>query len=178
MVMGIIFYFLLYFITLPYLTFLFSVPPGLLDMRISALYYVLVTLKCEQKGGERSALKSCLHRRSLPLPWRSDLSGPFMQKAHPMQLSQSVYADFFILFLFIFRHRSCTWTFAPRWTLRGTGTAAHVRYPPTAPGSPPTQRCQIPHVSHPVSESANLLHSRSVCTKLLHPYGFHSPQWD
>lgn len=61
-----------------------------------------------------------------------------------------LYVDFFTLFLFIFRHRSCTWTFAPRWTLRGTETAAHVRYPPTAPGSPPTQRCQILHVSHPL----------------------------
>lgn len=47
------------------------------------------------------------------------------------------------------RLRSCTWTSAPRWTVRGTETVVHVRYPPTAPGSPPTQRCQTLHVSHP-----------------------------
>ena len=48
------------------------------------------------------------------------------------------------------RLRSCTWTSAPHWTLHGTKTAVHVRYPPTAPGSPPTQRCQTLHVSHPL----------------------------
>lgn len=32
--------------------------------------------------------------------------------------------------------------------------------------------------SSPVSESANSLHSRSICTKLLHPYEFHDCQWD
>lgn len=48
------------------------------------------------------------------------------------------------------RLRSCTWTSAPLWTLRGTERAAHVRFPPTAPGSPPPQQCQTPHVSHPL----------------------------
>lgn len=48
------------------------------------------------------------------------------------------------------RLRSCTWISAPRWTLHGTETAVHVRCPPTAPGSPPTQRCRTLHVSHPL----------------------------
>lgn len=68
-----------------------------------------------------------------------------------MQSSQSIHLfNFYLSLSFcLFRHRSCTWTFAPRWTLRGTEKAPHVRYPPTAPGSPPTRRCQILHVSHP-----------------------------
>lgn len=48
------------------------------------------------------------------------------------------------------RLRSCTWISAPHWTLHGTETAVHVRCPPTAPGSPPTQRCRTLHVSHPL----------------------------
>lgn len=49
-----------------------------------------------------------------------------------------------------YRLKSSTWTSVQHWTLRGTETAAHVQYPPTAPGSPPTQRCQTLHVSHPL----------------------------
>lgn len=48
------------------------------------------------------------------------------------------------------RLRSCTWTSAPHWTLHRTETVVHVRYPRTAPWSPPTQRCRILHVSHPL----------------------------
>lgn len=71
-----------------------------------------------------------------------------------------------------FRLRSCTWTSAPRWTLRVTETAVHVRYPPTAPGSPPTQRCRTLHVSHPLFPwSANSVNSRSAHTKTLHLCG-------
>lgn len=56
------------------------------------------------------------------------------------------------------RLRSCTWTSAPRWTLRVTETAAPVLYPPTAPGNLPTQCCRTRHVSHPLLQKA-LSHS-------------------
>lgn len=52
------------------------------------------------------------------------------------------------------RLRSCTWTSAPRWTLRVTETAAPVPYPPTAPGNLPTQCCRTRHVSHPLLQKA------------------------
>lgn len=107
-----------------------------------------VMLKCEQKGGERLALKSCLHQRSLPLQSRSHLSALFYTMCIQCSRVTLYMLVSLCLFLLTFRHRSCTWTFAPRWTLRGKETAAHVRFPPTAPGSPPTQRCQILHVSH------------------------------
>lgn len=68
------------------------------------------------------------------------------------------------------RLRSCTWTSAPHWTLRRIETAAHVRYRPTAPGSPPTRPCRTLHVSHPLlPKRANSLNSRSTCTELLLP---------
>lgn len=56
------------------------------------------------------------------------------------------------------RLRSCTWTSAPRWTLRVTETAALVLYPPTAPGNLPTQCCRTRHVSHTLLQKA-LSHS-------------------
>lgn len=56
------------------------------------------------------------------------------------------------------RPRSCTWTSAPRWTLRVTETVAPVLYPPTAPGNLPTQCCRTRHVSHPLLQKA-LSHS-------------------
>lgn len=67
-----------------------------------------------------------------------------------------------------YRLRSCTWTSVPHWTLRGTETVVHVRYPPTAPGNPPTQRFQTLHVSHPPLPKV-LTHftSRSTCTEIL-----------
>lgn len=59
------------------------------------------------------------------------------------------------------RLRSCTWTCAPPWTLRGTETAAHARCPPTAPGNRPTRCCWTLCVSHLLSNLPTL-HSSSI----------------
>lgn len=141
-------YVVLLFLRLLYVFFDAMVPPRLFNVWISKLCYVFSYAEVRAERRRAFGFEELSPPEIAPSSVKVWPQWPFYTECASNAIESLLICWFLFHFLFSFRRRSCTWTFAPRWTLRGKETAAHVRYPPTAPGSPPTQRCQILHVSH------------------------------